>query len=74
MQWRADAASGALVESFACGTAAVVTPIGTVAGPDYDFTIGTGATGQTTARLLQRLGDIQRGRGPDPHDWMMRIA
>src|SRR3546814_18546885 len=31
-QWRADAASGRLVESFACGTAAVVTPIGRVAG------------------------------------------
>ncbi|MES2339485.1 MAG: branched-chain amino acid aminotransferase [Pseudomonadota bacterium] len=73
-QWRADAASGALVESFACGTAAVVTPIGKVAGPDYDFTIGTGATGQTTARLLQRLGDLQRGRADDPHDWLMRIA
>ena len=73
-QWRADAASGALAESFACGTAAVVTPIGKVAGPDYEFTVGSGATGQTTARLLQRLGDLQRGRAPDPHDWLMRIA
>ena len=73
-QWRADAESGALAESFACGTAAVVTPIGKVAGPDYDFIVGSGATGQTTARLLQRLGDLQRGRAPDPHDWLMRIA
>lgn len=73
-QWRADAASGALSESFACGTAAVVTPIGKVAGPDYAFTIGSGGTGQTTARLLQRLSDLQRGRGADPHDWLLRIA
>ena len=73
-QWRADADSGALAESFACGTAAVVTPIGKVAGPDYSFTIGSGATGQTTAQLLQRLGDLQRGRAPDPHDWLMRVA
>ena len=73
-QWRADATSGALAESFACGTAAVVTPIGKVAGPDYSFTIGNGATGQTTARLLQRLGDLQRGRAPDPHNWLMRVA
>lgn len=73
-QWREDANSGALAESFACGTAAVVTPIGRVAGPGYDFTIGTGATGQTTARLLQRLSDLQRGRGSDPHGWLMRIA
>jgi branched-chain amino acid aminotransferase len=73
-QWRADAASGRLVESFACGTAAVVTPIGKVAGPDYEFTIGSGATGQTTARFLERLSAIQRGRLPDPYGWMRRIG
>ncbi len=73
-QWRADAASGRLTEAFACGTAAVVTPIGKVAGPDYGFDIGTGATGQTTARMLQRLTDIQRGRTPDLHGWLDRIA
>jgi len=73
-QWRADAESGALVESFACGTAAVVTPIGRVSGPDYDFIIGDGGTGQTTARLLAGLSDLQRGRAPDPHGWLRRIA
>ena len=73
-QWRADAQSGRLVESFACGTAAVVTPIGRVAGPDYDFAIGSGATGQLTARLLDRLTAIQRGRAPDPHGWLRRIG
>jgi branched-chain amino acid aminotransferase len=72
--WRADAESGRLIESFACGTAAVVTPIGKVAGPDYDFTIGSGATGQTTARFLESLTAIQRGRAPDPHDWLKRVA
>lgn len=73
-QWKADAASGRLVEAFACGTAAVVTPIGRVAGPDYAFEIGGGGTGQTTARLLRALTDIQFGRAPDPHGWLMRIA
>ncbi|HEX8413258.1 MAG TPA: branched-chain amino acid aminotransferase [Sphingomicrobium sp.] len=73
-QWRADAESGRLVESFACGTAAVVTPIGKAAGPDYSFTIGSGATGQTTARLLDRLTAIQRGRAPDPHNWLKRLG
>ncbi len=72
--WRADAQSGKLTESFACGTAAVVTPIGKVAGPGYDFTIGSGATGQTTARFLDRLTAIQRGRAADPHGWLRRIA
>ena len=73
-QWHADAESGRLIESFACGTAAVVTPIGRAAGPDYDFTIGSGATGQLTARFLERLGAIQRGRAPDPHQWLRRIG
>ncbi|HEX8486086.1 branched-chain amino acid aminotransferase [Sphingomonas sp.] len=72
--WRADAASGRLVESFACGTAAVVTPIGQVAGPDYAFTIGSGGTGQTTQRFLDQLTAIQRGRAPDPHGWLHRLA
>ena len=71
--WRADAASGRLVEAFACGTAAVVTPIGQVAGPDYGFTIGGGGTGQTTQRLLDRLTAIQRGRQPGPAGWVQRI-
>src|SRR5207249_5510172 len=33
-QWKADARSGRLREAFACGTAAVVTPIGTVRAPE----------------------------------------
>ena len=32
-EWQADAASGRLREAFACGTAAVITPIGTVRHP-----------------------------------------
>lgn len=73
-QWRADAESGHLTESFACGTAAVVTPIGRVAGPDYDFAIGSGATGQVTQRFLDRLTAIQRGHAADPHGWLHRIG
>ena len=73
-QWRADAQSGKLTEAFACGTAAVVTPIGRVASPDGEFRIGAGGPGQTTMRIKQKLVDIQRGVGPDPHGWVSRIA
>jgi len=73
-QWRADAASGRLVESFACGTAAVVTPVGEVRDGDAVFTIGSGGPGQLTQRLRQRLVDIQYGRAPDPHDWVETIG
>lgn len=73
-QWRTDAASGQLVEAFACGTAAVVTPIGKVAGHDGEFTIGSGGPGQLTGKLKARLTAIQRGEAPDPHGWVMRLG
>lgn len=72
-QWREDAQSGRLVESFACGTAAVVTPIGRVRSPDFDFTIGSGGPGQTTQRIRSLLVDIQRGRTADTHGWIERL-
>lgn len=71
--WRADAESGRLTESFACGTAAVVTPIGQVRFSGGGFTIGSGGPGQTTERLRARLTGIQRGLAPDPHGWVERL-
>ncbi|MDT9013086.1 MAG: hypothetical protein RL671_1480 [Pseudomonadota bacterium] len=72
-QWRADAASGALLETFACGTAAVVTPVGKVAGRDGEFMIGSGGPGQITQKLRSRLVSIQRGEAPDPHGWVVKL-
>ncbi|HEY1147808.1 MAG TPA: branched-chain amino acid aminotransferase [Pseudoduganella sp.] len=72
-QWEADAKSGKLVESFACGTAAVVAPIGRVRGRNRDFTIGDGGAGAVTQRLRSALVDIQQGRAPDQHNWLDRL-
>ena len=72
-QWEADANSGKLIESFACGTAAVVTPIGTVKSEKGDFTIGSGGPGQLTGKLRARLADIQRGVVEDKHGWVKRL-
>ncbi len=72
-QWKADAESGKLVEAFACGTAAVVTPIGRVKSPAGEFVMGSGGPGQTTTRIKQKLVDIQRGVAADPHGWVQRI-
>ena len=72
-QCRADAESGRLIEAFACGTAAVVTPIGTMKLKDGQFQIGSGGPGQTTGRLRQALIDIQRGHASDPHSWLDRV-
>jgi branched-chain amino acid aminotransferase len=73
-QWRADATSGRLIETFACGTAAVVTPVGSVTVGDEEFFIGGGSAGQSTQRLKQRLVDIQRGLATDSHSWVHRIG
>lgn len=72
-QCRADAASGRLREAFACGTAAVITPIGGMKMRDHAFEIGGGRPGQTTLRLRQALIDLQRGHAPDPHGWRDRV-
>ena len=72
-QWQADAESGKLTESFACGTAAVVTPVGKVTRGDTVFTIGAGGPGQVTGMLKDKLVDIQRGRAADPHGWVTRL-
>ena len=73
-QWRDDAASGKLLETFACGTAAVVTPVGKVADGHGEFVIGSGGPGQLTQKLRQRLVGIQRGEQADTHGWVHRIA
>lgn len=72
-QWREDAISGKLVEAFACGTAAVVTPVGSVHSATGAFTIGAGGPGQITQQLRAKLVDIQRGIAPDPHGWVQRV-
>ncbi|AIT81512.1 branched-chain amino acid aminotransferase [Novosphingobium pentaromativorans] len=73
-QWREDAQSGRLVETFACGTAAVVTPVGKVSGRDGEFNIGSGGPGQLTQKLKSRLVAIQRGQEADTHGWIRKIG
>ncbi|MDQ2877951.1 MAG: branched-chain amino acid aminotransferase [Pseudomonadota bacterium] len=72
-QARADAQSGRLREAFACGTAAVITPIGKMAAASGGFTIGDGEPGPVTMKLRQNLVDLQRGAAPDPHGWRDRL-
>jgi branched-chain amino acid aminotransferase len=72
-QWRADATSGRLKEAFACGTAAVISPIGQVRSVSGDFEINGGAAGPVTMGLRKQLVDIQYGRAPDPHNWIRKV-
>lgn len=72
-QWQEDAKSGYLKETFACGTAAVVTPIGKVKGKNFQFSIGDGGAGVITERLKTALTDIQFGRSIDVNHWLHRV-
>jgi branched-chain amino acid aminotransferase len=73
-EWRDGNASGHLSEVFACGTAAVITPVGRVKGPDGEWLVGSGEPGPVTMRLREELVGIQYGDRPDPYGWIHKIA
>jgi branched-chain amino acid aminotransferase len=67
-------ADGSVSEVFACGTAAVLTPIGRLAGEDFDLTVADGQAGPITTSVRSRLTDIQYGRAADTHGWLHRLV
>jgi len=69
-EWRRGVASGDIVEVFACGTAAVVAPIGELKGTDF---IDEQPLGSLAGELRQELTDIQYGRAEDRHGWLTRL-
>lgn len=71
-EWRSSCEDGTLTEAFACGTAAVITPVSSVKSERGSWTMGDGEAGAVTMQLRQALVDIQRGLAPDPHSWMYR--
>ena len=73
-EWRAGCADGSLTEVFACGTAAVITPVGAVKSAQGSWMIGDGNPGEVSTRLRRSLVDIQRGAAPDPHGWLHPVA
>ncbi|MFV0319100.1 MAG: branched-chain amino acid aminotransferase [Microbacterium sp.] len=69
-EWRSGVASGDIVEVFACGTAAVIAPIGVLKGHNF---IDEQPIGPLAMSLREELTDIQYGRREDPHGWMLRL-
>jgi branched-chain amino acid aminotransferase len=69
-QWQRDAENGTLTEVFACGTAAVITPVGTVKRTGAEWQQSGGEPGEVTVKLREALLDIQRGISEDKHGWM----
>jgi branched-chain amino acid aminotransferase len=73
-EWEAGCADGAISEVFACGTAAVVTPVGSVKHARGSFDVADGEPGAVTMKVREALLGIQHGTAPDPHGWMHTIA
>lgn len=72
-EWQQGYASGEITEVFACGTAAVITPIGQLLGHDLSIGDINAPAGELTMSLRQELTDIQYGRIPDRHGWLTRL-
>ena len=72
-EWRTGAADGSIVEAFACGTAAVITPISKLVAEDFTIDHGEHA-GEKTMELRKTLLDIQYGRVEDKNNWLVRLA
>jgi branched-chain amino acid aminotransferase len=72
--WRAGCEAGELTEVFACGTAAVITPVGRVKGASAEWVISDGTPGPVTLKLREELMGIQYGERPDPHGWIHKIC
>jgi branched-chain amino acid aminotransferase len=73
-EWQAGCESGELTEVFACGTAAVVTPVGSVKGNDRAWTVRDGEPGPVTMRVREELVGIQYGSRADQHGWVHKIG
>jgi len=72
-EWKDGVSSGEIVEAFACGTAAVVTPIGQLKGEGFSVGDINAPAGEVTMSLRKELTDIQYGRLPDRHGWLVRL-
>ena len=69
----AAADNGTLKEVYATGTAAVISPIGTLCYQGRDYVVGNNEVGPIAQRLYDTIYGIQTGTAEDPHNWGMTI-
>ncbi len=75
-EWREGVAAGEVSEVFACGTAAVVTPVGVLkwdGGQADSAAPHGGAAGPVTSAVRAALVDVQYGRAADDRGWLHRV-
>jgi branched-chain amino acid aminotransferase len=73
-EWQSGADSGEITEVFACGTAAVVTPVSRLAWDGGEVLLSDGEPGPVTLGIRRALVDLQYGRVADRYGWMHKIC
>lgn len=73
-EWRSGVDSGEITEAFACGTAAVITPIGELKMADGVIASPGAGIGEVTAAIREQLLGIQTGTVEDLHGWLTRLV
>jgi len=71
--WRDGVTSGEITEIFACGTAAVVSPVGQAKSAMGTWVTGDGRPGSITMQIRNHLLGIQHGTIKDSHNWMSAV-
>ncbi|MBU0517058.1 MAG: branched-chain amino acid aminotransferase [Proteobacteria bacterium] len=69
----AGCGDGSLQEAFATGTAAVISPVGEINHQGQTSVVGDGRVGELSRSLYDEILDIQYGRRPDPHNWVVKL-
>ncbi|MDX2370724.1 MAG: branched-chain amino acid aminotransferase [Colwellia sp.] len=69
----ADIDSGKITEVFGCGTAAVISPVGTLGFKGADHTINNNQTGPVSKHLYDELTGIQYGTHEDKFGWIQKV-
>ena len=57
-------------EAFCTGTAAVISPVGSITKGEHVAVFNNSEVGPTTGKLYRTLVDIQEERIPDPYGWV----
>ena len=71
--WRDGVKSGEITEIFACGTAAVVSAVGSAKSIHGTWQTGDGQPGPITNQIRSSLLAIQHGSAEDKHGWNKRV-
>ncbi len=72
--WREGVQSGEISEIFACGTAAVVSPVGQAKSAMGTWVTGDGQPGAITMQIRNHLLGIQHGTIADTHSWVQKVC